>query len=53
MLFEEISVKGIDSAYLINGLRNWREDSGLAEEDVELDAGEDENDVFYEENSLD
>ncbi|RPA94472.1 hypothetical protein L873DRAFT_1846573 [Choiromyces venosus 120613-1] len=47
---QEISVKGIDSTFLINGLQNWQEAGGLEEHEVELDEGEDENNVFYEEN---
>ncbi|KAG0137933.1 hypothetical protein HOY82DRAFT_535264 [Tuber indicum] len=59
----EISVKGIDKTYLVEGLKDWRqggvelgvEDSeGDLEESttvVELDEHEDENDVFCEDNS--
>ena len=47
---QEISVKGVDLPFLIDGLQNWREGGGLEEEEVELDEGEDESEIFYEEN---
>ncbi|RPA95463.1 hypothetical protein L873DRAFT_1792226 [Choiromyces venosus 120613-1] len=50
----EISVKGIESAYLVEGLREW-EKEGVAMIDLEEDAVESvevevDEDVFYEEN---
>lgn len=50
---QEISVKGVDSTYLTEGLRNWQEGGNFEEDEGELDDGEDESDVFYEENELD
>ncbi|RPA94157.1 hypothetical protein L873DRAFT_1793165 [Choiromyces venosus 120613-1] len=66
----EISVKGINKTYLIEGLKDWQQgghlvglEEGAAEEEaseegaeedlMELNEEEDENDVFYEHNSID
>ena len=47
---EEISVKGIDSTFLIDSLQNWKVGWSSEEEDeIELDENEDEHDIFYEE----
>lgn len=56
---EEISIKGIDKTYLIEGLKDWGQGEGSPdgdennaggadEDEVELDEAEDEIDVFYE-----
>jgi len=47
----EISIKGIDSTYLREGLRDWQEGGVVASEEdsVELAESDDERDVFYEE----
>jgi len=51
---DEISVKGIESAYLVEGLKEWERGGltviDLEEDGVESDVEEVEEDVFYEEN---